>query len=114
MIFITAQPDTPYFHWQVSLYLYQFNKHNILDYCYAVFGYENDEPSNYIKNIMMSNKNIVAYKDTRNDRTKKYSPSIRPHILAKFFKDRPELGKNVFYNEYLVILYYMYVYRFLL
>ena len=99
MIFITAQPDTPYFHWQVSLYLYQFNKHNILDYCYAVFGYENDEPSNYVKNIMMSNKNIVAYKDTRNDRTKKYSPSIRPHILAKFFKDRPELGKNVFYHD---------------
>jgi len=99
MIFITAQPDIPYFHWQVSLYLYQFSKHNIIDYCYAVFGYENNEPSDYVKNIMITNKNIIAYKDTRSDKTKKYSPSIRPHLLAKFFKDRPELGKNVFYHD---------------
>lgn len=99
MIFITAQPDTPYFHWQVSLYLYQFNKHNIIDNCYAVFGYENNEPSDYVKEIMKTNKNIISYKDTRTYRTKKYSPSIRPHLLAKFFKDRPELGKNVFYHD---------------
>ena len=28
MIFISAQPDQVYFHWQVSLYLYQFAKHD--------------------------------------------------------------------------------------
>jgi hypothetical protein len=99
MIFITAQPDIPYFHWQVSLYLYQFNKHHIIDYCYAVFGYENNEPSDYVKNMMSSNKNIITYKDTRSSETKRYSPSIRPHLLSKFFKDNPELGKNVFYHD---------------
>lgn len=99
MIFVSAQPDTPYFHWQVSLYLYQFSKHNIIDYCYAIFGYENTEPSDYVKNMMSYNNNIIVYKDTRNSKTKRYSPSIRPHLLSKFFKDRPELGKNVFYHD---------------
>lgn len=101
MIFITAQPDTPYFHWQVSIYLYQFGKHNILEHCYAVFGYGDidNKPSNYVNNLMRTNKNIIVYKDTRTNETKKYTPSIRPHLLAKFFRDRPELGKNVFYHD---------------
>lgn len=99
LIFISAQPDQVYFHWQVELYLYQFSKLGIQDRCYAVFGYTDDEPSKYI--VELSKKyNIVWYKDER-DFSKKnhYIPSIRPHILKKFFKDRPDLGKNVFYHD---------------
>jgi hypothetical protein len=96
MIFISAQPDNVYFHWQVEVYLYQFAKHGILDKCYAVFGYSGNEPSEYIKKL--ANKyNIFWYKDDRVD--KSYAPSIRPHLLKKFFKDKPELGKNVFYHD---------------
>jgi hypothetical protein len=95
LVFVSAQPDSIYFHWQVELYLYQFSKHGLKHKCYAVFGYT-DEPSDYI--IRLSNTyNVVWYKDERTD--KKYIPSIRPHILKKFFKDRPELGKNVFYHD---------------
>ena len=95
MIFVSAQPDHVYFHWQVELYMYQFSKHGIKDKCYAVFGYT-DKPSDYIVNLAKT-YNIIWYKDDRKNRN--YIPSIRPHILKKFFKDRPELGKNVFYHD---------------
>jgi hypothetical protein len=99
LIFISAQPDDIYFHWQVELYLYQFAKHGIKDKCYAVFGYTDDSPSKYIQNLAKT-YNIVWYKDERNSNTPNfYVPSIRPHILKKFFKDRPELGKRVFYHD---------------
>jgi hypothetical protein len=99
LIFISAQPDQTYFHWQVEVYMYQFAKHGIADKCYAVFGYSGNEPSPYIVKLAKT-YNIVWYKDER-DTTKPnfYVPSIRPHILKKFFKDRPELGKNVFYHD---------------
>lgn len=99
MIFISAQPDTTYFHWQVSLYLYQFAKHNIGEYCYALFGYTGISPSKYVQDLMKSNPNIIAYKDTRSVTTKVYIPTIRPYLLKKFFSDRPDLGKNVFYHD---------------
>jgi len=99
LVFVSAQPDQVYFHWQVELYMYQFAKQGIKDKCYAVFGYTGNGPSQYIVNLAKK-YNIAWYKDERNHNTPNfYIPSIRPHILKRFFKDRPELGKNVFYHD---------------
>ena len=97
MIFISAQPDTVYFHWQISLYVYQFCKHGLEDFIYVVVGYDK-EPSKYMLKMKLKYpKMIHLYKD---ERTKKsYIPSIRPHILTKFFTEHPDLGKNVFYHD---------------
>lgn len=97
MIFVSAQPDTVYFHWQVEIYLYQFSKHGIIDRCYALFGYSGNEPSAYAQELAKKYSGIKFYKDERPPN--QYAPSIRPHILAKFFKDHPHLGKNVFYHD---------------
>lgn len=97
MIFVSAQPDTTYFHWQVEIYLYQFAKHGISDRCYALFGCTGSNPSTYAKELAKKFPNIKFYKDTREQN--EYSPSIRPHLLAKFFKEYPKLGKNVFYHD---------------
>ena len=100
MIFISAQPDEVFFHWQVEVYLYQFAKQGIADRCYAVFGYNGDGPSEELVNISKKFKNIVWYKDERDKKVKKYYiPSIRPHLLKKFFKEFPALGKTVFYHD---------------
>lgn len=99
MIFVSAQPDQTYFHWQVELYLYQFAKHGIQDHCYALFGYT-DKPSEYAKTIAAKFKNVLFYKDTRKPSTPhNYVPTIRPHILKQFFAEYPELGRNVFYHD---------------
>jgi hypothetical protein len=97
MIFVSAQPDTTYFHWQVELYLYQFSKHGISNRCYALFGYKGNAPTDYAKRLGTKYPGIKFYRDERtyND----YAPTIRPHILAKFFKEYPHLGKNVFYHD---------------
>ena len=97
VVFVTAQPDTVYFHWQVEIYLYKFAKQGVSDRCYALIGYDGDSPSEYAKNLATKHPGIKFYKDTRKPNT--YVPSIRPHILAKFFKEYPDIGKNVFYHD---------------
>jgi len=99
LIFISAQPDLTYFHWQVELYMYQFAKHGISDRCYAIFGYTGDAPSEYARELS-KRYNIFFYKDTRHQNIPHYYiPSIRPHILKQFFKEFPNLGKSVFYHD---------------
>lgn len=96
LIFISAQPDTPYFHWQVEIYMYQFASHGLADRTYALFGYKGSGPSEYVKNLAKKYK-VFYYKDDRKNST--YIPSIRPRLLTKFFKEHPELGTNVFYHD---------------
>jgi len=98
-IFISAQPDEIYFHWQVELYLYQFAKHGIQDRCYALFGYR-DAPSEYALKLAKKYPHIIMYKDDRNTTMPNhYKPTIRPHLLKKFFADHPDLGASVFYHD---------------
>ena len=62
LIFLSAQPDDIYFHWQVELYLYQFSKHGILDNCYALFGYVEQNPSSQLIELSKKYpKNIIWY-----------------------------------------------------
>jgi hypothetical protein len=98
-IFVSAQPDEIYFHWQVEVYLYQFAKHGIEDRCYALFGYR-DTPSAYALELQKKFKHILLYKDTRDRNIPNYYiPSIRPHLLKQFFAEYPDLGKSVFYHD---------------
>ena len=98
LIFISAQPDEPYFHWQVEIYLYQFAKHGIIDNCYAVFGYK-DEPTERLLELESKYKNIKYYKDDRTKESREYTPTIRPYLFAKFFYNYPELKKNAFCHD---------------
>uniref|UniRef100_A0A6C0AQ52 Uncharacterized protein n=1 Tax=viral metagenome TaxID=1070528 RepID=A0A6C0AQ52_9ZZZZ len=101
LIFVSAQPDTIYFHWQVELYLYQFSKHGpeIADRCYALFGYR-DKPSLYAQELAKKFPHVICYKDTRNMSIPNfYIPSIQPHLFKQFLKEYPELGTNVFYHD---------------
>ena len=97
-IFISAQPDEVYFHWQVEIYLYQFAKHGIQERCYALFGYR-DMPSEYALNLAKKYPHIILYKDERITVPNHYAPTIRPHLLKKFFTEHPELGASVFYHD---------------
>ena len=97
LIFVSAQPDNTYFHWQVEVYMYQFSKFGIIDNCHVLFGYTGEGPTEGGLKLKKMYKNIHFYKDERLDKT--YIPTIRPHILAKFFKEFPYLGKNVFYHD---------------
>lgn len=106
LIFVSAQPDSVYFHWQVELYLYQFAKHGpeVASRCYALLGHRGDQPTSYAKELAEKVKatgaHVICYKDSRNLSVPNYYiPSIRPHLLKQFFAEYPELGANVFYHD---------------
>lgn len=97
LVFVSTQPDTIFFHWQVELYLYQFSLWGIKNRCVAIFGYDEKKgPSEYIQKLA-TKYNILWYSDDR--KKKGYSPSIRPHLLEKYLKDYPENGANLFYHD---------------
>ena len=98
MICISAQPDTLYFHWQVEIQLYQFSKHNI-ENCHVLFGYETKPSAKGLELALKYPGQIHHYKDERTSDQRVYVPSIRPHLLKKFFSEFPELGKAVFYHD---------------
>jgi hypothetical protein len=105
-IFVSTQPDTVYFHWQVELYLYQFAKHGpeIARRCYALFGYQGATPSAaavaIAERVKPSGAHILFYKDDRNFTAPNfYIPTIRPHLMKKFFAEHPELGASVFVHD---------------
>ena len=99
MIFLSAQPDETYFHWQVEIYLYQFAKHGIADQCYALFGYR-EAPSMPAIELSKKFKHVLLYKDDRVlPASNAYVLTIRPHLFQKFFADHPELTAAVFYHD---------------
>jgi len=102
VIFVSTQPDSIYFHWQVELYLYQFAKHGpeIASRCYALFGYTGNSPSPKAQELAKKFPHVLFYKDTRSFTVPNfYIPTIRPHLLNKFLAEYPELGASVFVHD---------------
>lgn len=99
MIFLSAQPDQIYFHWQVDVYLNNFNKFNLLKFSHTLFAVSN-KPTQGLLNLMKKYKNIHWYLDERpNDQKKGYIPSLRQMLYKKFFSDYPHLGTAVFLHD---------------
>ena len=97
LIFVCAQPDSTYFHWQLELMMYNFTKFIPKEKCYILCCIENNEPSIYLQNLKKKYPNILCYKDTR--KSKEYISSIRPNLYKQFFKEYPHLGKKVFIHD---------------
>lgn len=99
MIFLSAHPDIPFYHWQVEVQLFNFKRLGIdLKNVHSVFNSGNATEG--LKKLMKRypEVNFGFYPDTRDD--KSYIPSIRPHILEKHFNTFPELANEViFYHD---------------
>jgi hypothetical protein len=77
MIYISAQPDTPYYHWQLEVQLHNFAKFGI-DFQYIILlGYQ-DVESAWAKKMKDKGYQIHTFKDERVERG--YIPSIRPFL----------------------------------
>ena len=60
LIFVSAQPDNTYFHWQVEVYMYQFSKFGIIDNCHVLFGYTGEGPTEGGLKLKKMYKNIYG------------------------------------------------------
>jgi hypothetical protein len=99
VVFVTAQPDVPYFHWQVKLYVHNFIENGIkpeqIHVIFSTIG--NNKPSQNGLNLKEYGINIHFYKDER--KLKNYIPSIKPFLIYKWLEEYPNLGKCFFLHD---------------
>jgi len=100
LVFVTAQPDVPYFHWQIKLYTHNFiekgidpkNIHVILAMVHGA-----TTQSEGAKELLNQGYNVHFYKDDRDK--KSYIPSIKPYLVSKWLEEYPEFGKVFFLHD---------------
>lgn len=103
MLFVTTQPDSDYYIWQVQVQLNNFKKFGCEDKCVIIFGYNSKLGINpRVRDIEKITRSIVlCYPDNRDLSMKLYSPSLRPHLLKQLFQKNPEVlvNKNYLYLD---------------
>lgn len=100
LIFVSAHPDIPYFHWQTKIYTYNFIERGIKPeniHVLFVMVNGNNLPTPESLEFKKLGINVHHYIDDRYD--KKYIPSLRPMALSKWLKENPELSKLYFYHD---------------
>jgi len=99
IVFVTAQPDVPYFHWQVKLYTHNFIEKGIdpndIHVIFSTLG--NNKLSQGAEGLKNIGINIHSYKDERVN--KRYIPSIKPFLLYKWLEQYPQYGKCFFLHD---------------
>jgi len=100
MLFVTSQPDVPYFHWQIRVYVENFIQKGIdPNKIHVLLGIvsPNTEPSKESLELKKLGINIHHYLDDRGD--KKYIPSIKPFLIYKWLKEFPNYGECFFLHD---------------
>ena len=99
ILFVTAQPDVSYFHWQVKLYTHNFIEKGInpkqIHVIFSTIG--NNKLSQGAEDLKKIGINIHSYKDERVN--KRYIPSIKPFLIYKWLEQYPEYGKYFFLHD---------------
>ena len=99
IVFVTAQPDVPYFHWQVKIYVHNFTSlgvnPNDIHVVFSTLGNNKlSEAANSLKELGI---NVHTYKDERTNKT--YIPSIKPYLISKWLEQYPQFGNCFFLHD---------------
>lgn len=100
LLFVSSQPDVPYFHWQVRVYVHNFiNKGIKPKNIHVLFGIVNNntEPTKESLALKELGINIHHYPDNRE--FKHYIPSIKPFLVYQWLKEFPEYGESFFLHD---------------
>jgi hypothetical protein len=100
MLFVTSQPDVPYFHWQIKVYVENFIQKGISPKnIHVLFGIvkPNSEPTKESIELKSLGINVHHYVDDREE--KNYIPSIKPFLVYKWLKEFPEYGECFFLHD---------------
>src|SRR5689334_22987635 len=99
MIFLSGQPISHYFTWQLDILIQNLHSLNVeRDHIHVLFSYKTEEELSMINGFALKNgqfARVFGYLDTRIRNA--YSPSIRPHIFSKHLSKYPALEHEVFF-----------------
>jgi len=101
MKFISAQPDSDYFVWQVRVQMNNFKKFDIEKDAIVLFAYDKKINPNAKKLLKETKATIIFIQDKRTAAQRNYIPSVRPHIIKEFFGNYRNLvdGHDIFYHD---------------
>lgn len=100
ILFVTAQPDVPYFIWQIKLYVHNFIEKGIDPsqiHVILSIPHRNEEPSKESLKLKDFGINVHHFKDERIK--KQYIPSIKPYLISKWLETNPNYGKIFFLHD---------------
>lgn len=100
IVFVTAQPDVPYFHWQIKLYVHNFIQKGIDPnqiHVILAMVHGSKEPTNGALELNKLGVNLHFFEDNRN--VKSYIPSIKPYLISKWLENFPQYGKCFFLHD---------------
>ena len=100
ILFVSAQPDVPYFIWQIKIYVNNFIEKGINpNQIHFVLGIVkvNGIPSEESIKLKDLGINVYHFIDERNKKT--YIPSIKPYLISKWIKLNSDYGKLFFLHD---------------
>ena len=100
ILFVSAQPDVPYFIWQIKIYVNNFIEKGINpNQIHVVLGIVkvNGKPSEESIKLKDLGINVYHFIDERNKKT--YIPSIKPYLISKWIKLNSDYGKLFFLHD---------------
>jgi hypothetical protein len=100
ILFVSAQPDVPYFIWQIKIYVNNFIEKGINpNQIHVVLGIVkvNGKPSEESIKLKNLGINVYHFIDERNKKT--YIPSIKPYLISKWIKLNSDYGKLFFLHD---------------
>lgn len=101
MKFLTAQPDSDYYVWQLKVQMNNFRKLGIEKDSLILMGYNKKKGinPNALKFKDSTTAIVLFFEDTR--KNIKYISSIRPHIIKKLYKTKYEVvdKQDIFYHD---------------
>ena len=87
ILFVTAQPDVPYFIWQIKLYVHNFIEKGIdPSQIHVVLGLVNNVQNPSEESLKLKDFGINVHHFTDFRRKKHYIPSIKPYLISNWLK----------------------------
>lgn len=106
MKYICVQPASLYYAWQIEVMLYSFIKNKVQPQdIHIILAVQGNYKDDYFEQLQFRypKVNFKFYQDDRP--TSFYISSIRPYLLSKYFKENPQLEKEIiFYHDCDVVL----------
>ena len=100
ILFVTAQPDVPYFIWQIKLYVHNFIEKGIdPSQIHVVLGLVNNAQNPSEESLKLKDFGINVHHFTDFRRKKHYIPSIKPYLISNWLKTNENYGKLFFLHD---------------